>query len=126
MPDLRTIFLQPRATYSLAEVAQLTGFALADLAAGTSEMTWEDLVALVLIEWPLPTIHEALGTGVTVLPALLQPDALTIRLLRYQVLALGVLARELAMSVDALVSDYLVDALNDNEDLFGEHVPAYR
>jgi hypothetical protein len=45
---------------------------------------------------------------------------------RYQVLALGVLARELAMSVDALVSDYLIDALNGNEDLFGEQIPGYR
>jgi hypothetical protein len=89
-------------------------------------MTWVQLVTLILTAWPLPAIHDALDPDVTILPPLLQPETLSVRLPRYQVLALNVLANEAGLSVAALLSDYLLDAVSGNDPLLEEHIPDFR
>jgi hypothetical protein len=134
-PDLRAIFLDPQQRYALDDVSQLTGITPADLTAGIANGTYDasgdamtrvQLVTLILTAWPLPAIHDALGDDVTLLPPLLQPETLSVRLPRYQVLALDVLATDAGLSVAALLSDYLLDAVSGNDPLLEEHIPGFR
>jgi hypothetical protein len=96
---IRTIFLERRRRYSLAEISRLAGITERKVIAGIEageyvasrrrgeyRFTWSELAHIAMAKWPLPVIHDALGTDAALaLPPLLLPQELHVRLPAYQV-----------------------------------------
>jgi hypothetical protein len=121
---IRGLFLDRRESYGPDDVLALTGIAAERVRAAIEEgevegellpdgfrIVWEQLAALALDVWGIDAIdvEEALGADAgRVLPPLVRSVSLTVRVPRYQVAVLGMLARREGVSVDALVREALL------------------
>jgi hypothetical protein len=121
--SIQTLFLQPAESYGLREVARLTDMPLrrlrrevaasyrdAEKVVGTWRLTWRQAVCVAMERWTLAEIHDALGCdAAAVLPPLLAPRAVTVRLPEYVVLALETVAAENGTTLDGALHGELID-----------------
>jgi hypothetical protein len=125
---IRRLFLDRRESYGADDVQALTGIAPervraaieqgeidgeveGELLPGGFRISWEQLAVLALDVWGIDVVdvEEALGAdAVRVLPPLVRTVSLTVRVPRYQVAVLGMLARREGVAVDALVREALL------------------
>jgi hypothetical protein len=83
-----------------------------------------ELAVYSLQEWPLTAIEEALGRDATsILPPALRTRRLTVRLPRYQIGALQVLAGEGRESVDALLVRMLEELTDVHQERLARVIP---
>jgi hypothetical protein len=83
-----------------------------------------DLAAYALQQWPLTAIEEALGRDATlILPPALRTRKLTVRLPRYQIGALKVLAGDGRESVDAMLTRMFEELTDVNQERLSRLIP---
>jgi len=137
---IRQIFLDPAESYSLADVARLTGFSATALRRearrgwrdackqhGCWRFTWRQLVSLALEQWTLADIFDALGADAQqVLPPLLTLRPITVRLPEYVVRALETLATARGTTVDHYLYGELIDFASTASMSVGLTIPGYR
>jgi excisionase family DNA binding protein len=120
---IRTVFLHPKPTYTVAEAAALLGMTARDVRewmdSGELEgvesgeglvLPWPELVSFAMDFWSQEAVEEALGADVTgALPALLRLTDFEARIPRMDVVAL----ERVAALDGATVSDVLARELRD-------------
>jgi len=123
---IRTIFLHDEPTVSIETAAALLGWSRAELTRAIAATELEakyscsgrvigidEVVGKALEMWPLEAIEEALGRDAAlVLPAELRTQSLSVRLPRYQIAMLQVLAQQRQTTVGHLIVrqlEYLAD-----------------
>jgi hypothetical protein len=120
---IQTLFLQPAESYSLAEGARLLGTSPATLKREASYdrceeyrregrwcFTWRQIALIAFRWWALEEIVDALGAdAATALPPLLTLRSVTLRLPEYIVRALETVAAEDQTTIDAYLSDELLE-----------------
>jgi|GEM_PF-883900 len=134
---IRKLFLERQERYSLPEAAELIGWSISDVAEeiAASELSpvhvdtlisWRAVATLAVTEWSPEMIEEALGTDVTVLPNLSRLTDLSVRLPRYQILALEAAARKQHATVSEVLSRYLLDQTCTEAPALGQTVAGFR
>jgi hypothetical protein len=137
---IRSLFLRKLDSYSLPEVARLTGTPLRKLrhevagnyrdgvkVRGRWRLTWRQAVDVALEAWTLAEIHDALGCDATaVLPPLLILRSVTVCLPEYIVRAFEVIAAEGGTTIDAALSFELVEFAGSNLTRLEGAIPGYR
>ena len=137
---IRTIFLERRCRYSLADISRLAGITerkvisgikageyLASRRRGEYRFTWSELAHIAMAKWPLAIIHDALGLdAVRALPRLLLLQELRVQLPAYQVLMLHRLADRLSLDVDSYVADYLLDLASAEVMSLDTEIPGFK
>jgi len=138
--SIRQIFLNPIESYSLTEVAQLTGWSPAALrrdvrrglrdackSRGSWRFTWRQLVSLAMEQWTLAEIHSALGKDAgRVLPPLLALRPITVRLPEFVLRALEILAADRGTTFDHYLYGELLDFASTASMRVGLRLPGYR
>ena len=134
---IRAIFLHHAPHVTIDEAAGLLGWSRAEMDAtirdGEIEVVetcsgrWIELRELAVYaaqEWPLTSIEEALGREASlVLPPGLRTRRLTVRLPRYQIGALWVLAGEGRESVEALLMRMLEELTDVHQERLARVIP---
>ncbi|HXA18880.1 MAG TPA: hypothetical protein VN380_17935 [Thermoanaerobaculia bacterium] len=121
---IRSIFLAPRESYSVGEARRLTGKSQEELRRAISEgeleateiapntwrIPWVSIAGLAVDIWGLEAIEHDMGPKATydTLPPLVRMAEITLRLPRYQVAMLEVLARRPEMTINNIVADVLL------------------
>ena len=137
---IQTLFLQPVEWYGLPEVANLTetpirtlrrevarGFHDAVKVRGTWRFTWSQAACIALERWSVVEIHDALGADATaVLPPLLAPRAVTVRLPEYMVRALEKVAEENQTTLEGALHGELLDFAGTRSEEMETTIPGYR
>jgi hypothetical protein len=137
---IRQIFLDPAESYSLTDVARLTGLSAATLRRearrgwrdaskqhGCWRFRWQQLASLALERWTLAEIYEALGADAQrVLPPLLALRRITVRLPDYVVRALETLATARGTTIDHYLYGELIDFASTASMSVGLTIPGYR
>jgi hypothetical protein len=134
---IRAIFLHHEPRVTIADAAGLLGWSRAEMTAaiGNGEIEvvetcsgkrieLRELAAYALQQWPLTDIEEALGRDATlILPPALRTRKLTVRLPRYQIGALEVLAGDGRESVDAMLTRMFEELADLNQQRLSRVVP---
>jgi hypothetical protein len=134
---IRAIFLHHAPRVTIDDAAGLLGWSRAELEATIRDGEIEvvetcsgkrielrELAVYALQEWPLTAIEEALGRDATlILPPALRTRKLTVRLPRYQIGALRVLAGEGRESVDALLMRMLEELTDVHQERLARVIP---
>lgn len=137
---IRTIFLERRRRYSLADVSRLAGITERKVIAGIKageyvasrrrgeyRFTWSELAHIAMAKWPLPVIHDALGADAALaLPPLLLPQELHVRLPAYQVLMLRRLAALARVNVDSYLANYFLDLAGSEVAILDAEIPGFK
>jgi hypothetical protein len=137
---IRTIFLERRRRYSLAEISRLAGITERKVIAGIKageyvasrkrgeyHFTWSELAHIAMAKWPLPVIHDALGADAALaLPRLLLPQELHVRLPAYQVLMLRRLAALARVNVDSYLANYFLDLAGSEVAILNAEIPGFK
>jgi hypothetical protein len=114
---IRAIFLHHEAHVTIGEATEMLGWSRGEMdtaiangeieVAGTGSGKWverRELAEVALQRWPLVTIEEALGRdAASILPPGLRTRKFTVRLPRYQIGALEVLAEDGREPVEAML-----------------------
>jgi len=138
--SIQTLFLQRAESYTLCEVARLTGTPARTLrrevARGDHDATkvrgewrflWRQAVYVAMERWTLAEIQDALGDAAAgVLPPLLALRAVTFRMPEYVVLALETIAREQRTTIDAFLYGELIDFAGTHLTRLQDAIPGYR
>jgi hypothetical protein len=120
---IKTLFLQPADSYSLAEGARLLGIAPSTLrreaeddrreeyrSGGRWCFRWRQLACIALRRWTLVEVQDALGTDATgVLPPLLALRTVTVRLPAFVVCTLETVASRDGTTLDACLHQELME-----------------
>jgi hypothetical protein len=120
---IRSLFLNPAESYNLAEGARLLGVSPGKLKREAAYdrceeyrresrwcFSWRQLALIAFRWWALEEIVDALGTdAATALPPLLSLRSVTLRLPEYIVRGLETVAAEERTTVDAYLSDELLE-----------------
>jgi hypothetical protein len=134
---IRRLFLDRRESYGPDEVLAVTGITAervraaiydgdiegeveGELLPGGFRIVWAQLATLALDVWGIDAsdVEEALGADAArVLPPLVRTVSLTVRVPRYQVAVLGMLARQEGVPVDALVREALLALTEERADV---------
>ncbi len=134
---IRAIFLHHESRVTIADAAGLLGWSRAEMNAAIRDGEIEvvdtcsgkrvelrELAAYALQQWPLTDIEEALGRDATIiLPPALRTRKLTVRLPRYQIGALEVLAGDGRESVDAMLTRMLEELADLNQQRLARVIP---
>lgn len=134
---IRTIFLHHEARVTIADAAGLLGWSRAEMNAAIrngeievvetcsgKRIELRELAAYALQQWPLTAIEEALGRDATlILPPALRTRKLTVRLPRYQIGALQVLADDGRESVDAMLTRMFEELTDLNQERLARLIP---
>ncbi|HYO75609.1 MAG TPA: hypothetical protein VE010_04035, partial [Thermoanaerobaculia bacterium] len=134
---IRAIFLHHVSRVTVADAAGLLGWSRAEMNAAIRDGEIEvvetcsgkrielrELAAHALQQWPLTAIEEALGRDATlILPPALRTRKLTVRLPRYQIGALEVLAGDGRESVDAMLARMLEELADLNQQRLSRVIP---
>ena len=134
---IRAIFLHYEPRVTIADAAGLLGWSRAEINAAIRDGEIEvvetcsgkrielrELAAYALQQWPLTTIEEALGRDATlILPPALRTRKLTVRLPRYQLGALQVLADDGRESVDAMLTRMFEELTDLNQQRLARVIP---
>lgn len=137
---IRTIFLERRCRYSLADISRLAGITerkvisgikageyLASRRRGEYRFTWSELAHIAMAKWPLPVIHDALGADAALaLPPLLLLQELQVRLPTYQVLMLRRLAELARVDVDSYLANYFLDLAGSEVATLDAEIPGFK
>jgi hypothetical protein len=134
---IRSIFLHRESRVTIAEAADLLGWSRTDMDAAIrngeievvvtcsgKRVELRELAAWALQQWPLTEIEEALGRDATlVLPSALRTRKFTVRLPRYQIGALQVLAEDGRESVDAMLTRMFEELTDLNQERLARVIP---
>ena len=134
---IRAIFLHHESRVTIADAASLLGWSRAELNAairngeievvetcGGKRIQLRELAAYAHQQWPLTDIEEALGRDATlILPPALRTRKLTVRLPRYQIGALEVLAEDGRESVDAMLTRMFEELADLNQQRLSRVIP---
>ena len=134
---IRAIFLHHKSRVTIADAAGLLGWSRAEMNAairngeievvetcGGKRIELRELAAYALQQWPLTDIEEALGPDATlILPPALRTRKLTVRLPRYQIGALEVLAEDGRESVDAMLTRMFEELTDLNQQRLARVIP---
>jgi hypothetical protein len=134
---IRTIFLHHEPRVTIADAVGLLGWSGAEMDAAIRDGEIEvvetcsgkrielrELAAYALQQWPLTAIEEALGRDATlILPPALRTRKLTVRLPRYQIGALQVLAEDGRESVDAMLARMFEELTDLNQQRLARLIP---
>ena len=143
MPDpaliqrIRAIFLHHESRVTIADAAGLLGWSHAEMNAAIrngeievvetcsgKRIELRELTAYALQQWSLTEIEEALGRDAAlILPPALRTRTLTVRLPRYQIGALQVLADDGRESVDAMLTRMFEELTDLNQQRLARLVP---
>ena len=134
---IRAIFLHHEPRVTIADAAGLLGWSRAEMNAAIrngeievvetcsgKRIELRELAAYALQQWPLTDIEEALGRDATlILPPALRTRKLTVRLPRYQIGALEVLAEDGRESVDAMLTRMFEELTDLNQQRLARVIP---
>jgi len=134
---IRAIFLHHEPRVTVAEGAGMLGWSRAEMDAAIRDGEIEvietcsgkgielrELAAYAVQQWPLTAIEEALGEDAAlVLPAALRTRELTVRLPRYQIGALEVLAGDGRESVEALLTRMVEELAELHQERLARVIP---
>ena len=134
---IRALFLQPEATYTLAEAASLLDMPWQEVrdwvAVGELQsvdtpdglrIPWPELVSFGMDFWSQETVEEALGAEVgDVIPELVRLTELAVRIPRMEVVALERVAARDGKSVDTVLARELLDFVSANAPWLDREVP---
>ena len=137
--SIRSLFLHPRPTYSIAEAATLLGMEWRDLRAWmesgelegieTDEglvLPWAELVSFAMDLWSQEVVEEALGADLAdAIPELLRLTELEVRIPRIEVVALERLAARDGKSVDSVLARELRDLVSVHAGWLSREVPEF-
>ena len=137
---IRSLFLAPANSYALREVASLTGTSLRTLrrevtggyhdavkVGGAWRFTWRQAIYVALERWNIVEISDALGDdAAVVLPPLLAPCTVTVRLPEYMVRALEAVAAEDGTTLDCALFGELMDFAGARSGEMEAVIPGYR
>jgi hypothetical protein len=136
---IRSLFLDPRATYPVADAASLLGIGWRDMRAwlesGELEgldtnaglvLPWGELVSFAMDFWSQATVEEALGEDVAAaIPELVRLINLEVRLPRFEVAALERVAVREGKTVDALLARELLDFASAHAIWLAGEIPGF-
>ena len=136
---IRTLFLHAKQTYSIAEAAALLGMDHLDVQAwiesgevegidaeGAVVLPWSELVSFGMDFWSQEVVEEALGADlVEVLPELLGPADLEVRIPRIEVVTLERLATLDGETVNAVLARELRDLVSAHSEWLSLEVPGF-
>ena len=142
MPNVsavRSLFLEPKPTYSRPEAAALLGMSAGELQrwmdVGELEglrvgdrlrLPWAELVSFGMDLWSQAAVEEALGADVAdAIPELVRLTDLAVRIPRLEVVALERVAARDGKSVDAVLAAELLDFASANAPWLDGEVPAF-
>ena len=134
---IRTIFLHHEPRVTITEAAGLLGWSGAEMnrairdgeievvaTCSGKRVELRELAAYALQQWPLTAIEEALGRDAAlILPPGLRTRKLTVRLPRYQIGALQVLADDGRESVDAMLTRMFEELTDVNQQRLARLIP---
>jgi hypothetical protein len=134
---IRAIFLHHEPRVTIADAAGLLGWSRAEMNAairdgeievvetcGGKRVELRELATFALQQWPLTAIEEALGRDAAlILPPALRTRKLTVRLPRYQIGALHVLAEEGRESVEAMLMRMFEELTGLNQERLVRFIP---
>jgi hypothetical protein len=134
---IRAIFLHREPRVTVAAAADILGWSRAEMDATIRDGEIEtietcsgraielrELAAYAVQRWPLTAIEEALGRDAgSILPAALRTRKLTVRVPRYQIGALEVLADEGSESVETLVTRVFEELAEVHQQRLAHAVP---
>jgi len=136
--NIRRLFLEPKATYLIVEVAALLGIAVRELRAWVDSgeleaidlralvLPWSEVASFAMEFWSQEAIEEALGSDVAaVIPKLLRLADLEVRLPRMQVVTLERLAALDGESVSAVLARELRDLVSVHAEWLSAEVPGF-
>ncbi len=136
---IRRLFLEPRPTYSIADVATLLGMTRRDvrgwMEAGELEgvetpegivLPWGEVVSFGMDFWSQEIVEEALGAELAeAIPELLRLAKLEVRIPRLEVVALERLAARDGKSVDAVLARELLDLVSAHSEWLANEIPGF-
>jgi hypothetical protein len=134
---IRDIFLHGKDSYSAAEAANLLGWSEDQMAVAIAEgeveandtnnvwlLAWQEVAAMATAKWPQEVIENALGPHIqAVIPQLVQLAELRVRVPRYEVVMLEMLAQRENTSVDAFLTSHLLDLAAAESGWLAEELP---
>ncbi|HYI10164.1 MAG TPA: hypothetical protein VEK57_13980 [Thermoanaerobaculia bacterium] len=134
---IRSIFLHHEPRVTIAEGAGMLGWSRAEMDAairdgeievvetcGGKRIELRELAAYAVQQWPLTAVEEALGRDAAlVLPAALRTRKLTVRLPRYQIGALEVLAGDGRESVEAMLTRMFEELVELHQERLARVIP---
>ena len=134
---IRAIFLHHEPRVTIADAAGLLGWSRAEMNAAVrngeievvetcsgKRIELREVAAYSLQQWSLTDIEEALGRDATlILPPALRTRKLTVRLPRYQIGALEVLAEDGRESVDAMLTRMFEELADLNQQRLSRVIP---
>jgi hypothetical protein len=136
---IRSLFLERKDSYGLAEAARLLDVSPGVLrreaeaddreayrANGTWCFSWRQVTYLALRRWTLAQIHDALGAEATVLPPLLALQPLTVHLPAYLVRAIEHAAAEDHATLDHWLHQELTDFAGTVATTMERAIPGFR
>ncbi len=137
--SIRSLFLHPRPTYSIAEAATLLGMEWRDvrgwMESGELEgietdqglvLPWAELVSFAMEFWSQEVVEEALGQELAeAIPELLRLTELEVRIPRIEVVALERLAARDGKSVDSVLARELRDLVSVHSEWLSREVPGF-
>jgi hypothetical protein len=136
---IRSRFLEPKPTYTIAEAANLLGMDWrevrgwvevgelegVDTDAGL-RVPWSELVSFGMDLWSQEVVEEALGADVAeAIPELLRLTDLEVRIPRMEVVALERVAARDGKSVDTVLARELLDFVSANSRWLEREVPGF-
>jgi hypothetical protein len=136
---IRTLFLEPKASYSLTTSARVLGITVKELRAwidagemeavdgsGGITIPWSEIVAFGMDIWSQAAVEEALGADVAeAIPELLRLTELSVLLPRFEVTALQRVAAQEQRSVDALLAAELLDFVSARSRWLTHEIPGF-
>lgn len=142
MPDpatIRTLFLHPRPTYSITEVATILGMEWRDVrgwmesgeleGVDTDEglvVPWAELVSFGMELWSQEIVEEALGGDVArAIPELVRLTELNVRIPRMEVVALERVAARERQTISAVLARELRDFVSVHSEWLSVEVPGF-
>ena len=137
---IRTLFLDPADSYTLREVATLTGTPIrslrrevadglrdAEKVRGVWRFLWRQAVYVAMERWSIAEIQDALGDDArAVLPPLLALRTVTVRLPEYILLAFEAVAAEGGTTLEAALGYELVEFAGTHLTWLEGSIPGYR
>jgi hypothetical protein len=136
---IRSLFLSPRPTYRIPDVAALLAIAEEDVVgwidAGELEgldtpeglvVPWAELVSFGMDFWSQEVVEQALGTdAIDLIPELVRLTDLEVRIPRLQVVTLERLAAIDGKTISVVLSRELEDLVSVHAPWLGEDVPGF-
>ncbi len=117
---IRKLFLEHREQYSMREAAALVGWSTREMAdeIASSELrsvdlnayvSWRAVAMIAMTTWSFEAIEEALGENASVLPPLARLTERTVRLPRFQLVAIEAAARRQGVTFNEFLAGHLTD-----------------